>query len=178
MIWVFKLSYFFTFLFMSIYNQRTTLNCYFTSTTKDWFIARKSFALGPQLGAWHMHYLYISCSTWHNHCWLRVVVFSTISIAVTDTTVPTSRSSGRTQHRQANTTVITKLLPIFLFFNLYSWFLIFPFRPTRVNWHKSFPAEETHIRPKSAYMDTFVISVFIGNEPQTLWRSECLCTWF
>lgn len=57
------------------------------------------------IGRRRMHHLYISlsCSTWYDHGWYRVVVFSTINIAVT---APTSTSSGRTQHCRDNKTVL------------------------------------------------------------------------
>lgn len=100
-------SLFNMFLFKLIYNQRTTT----VILPRQQRIGslpnqrKRSLALNPWLGGWSMHHLYISlsCLTWHDHGWYRVVVFSTINIAVT---VPTSTNSGKTQHCWDNKTVL------------------------------------------------------------------------
>lgn len=124
---------------------------------------KRSLALGPVIGCL-MRYLYISlsCSTWHNQC-RRRVVFSTINIAVTVTTVPTSTSPGRTQHRQDNNTLIYEYqfetcIPD-------CWFFFFFCYPPELK-HNSFPAEETQTyvqRELTWIFFFFALGVFTGN---------------
>lgn len=181
MIWVFKLCLLFhMFLFKSIYNQRTTFNCYFTSTTKDWFITQSERAKPrprPTIG-WLTYALSVHYHVRHD---VIIVDIESFSAPLTSQWLSPLYQHPQVQVGHNTVRIIQLLLPSYYQYSFWICnpdFWLFHFDPPELKWHTvSLQRRHTYVRRELIWTCLSLVPS-LGIQPETLWGSECLYTCF